>query len=70
MARVSWHSYILEVRPNLGFLVHKTVIMILLCTPLYFRVFSLFNVFLCGPPRGARQYPRSEYFLVKYIWNP
>ena len=32
----------------------------------YFRVFSLFNVILCRPPGGARQYPRSGYFLVYY----
>ena len=32
----------------------------------YFRVFSLFNVILCRPPGGARQYPRSGYFLVKH----
>ena len=30
----------------------------------YFRVFSLFNVILCRLPGGARQYPRSGYFLV------
>ena len=31
----------------------------------YFRVFSLFNVILCRLPGGARQYPRSGYFLVR-----
>ena len=47
MARVSWHSYILEVRPNLGFLVHKTVIMILLCTPLYVGIlFTFYGYFV------------------------
>ena len=33
----------------------------------YFRVFSIFNVILCCPPGGARQYPRSGYFLVDNI---
>ena len=33
----------------------------------YFRVFSLFNVILCRPPGGARQYPRIGYFLVENI---
>ena len=28
------------------------------------RVFSLYNVILCRLPGGARQYPRSGYFLV------
>ena len=29
----------------------------------------LFNVILCRPPGGARQYPRSGYFLVNNIPN-
>ena len=28
---------------------------------------SLYNVILCRLPGGARQYPRSGYFLVNYV---